>query len=55
MLIFLSLLVALIGLLVYVLSSNAKAVELGRLAFACGLLAFLLKCAEPLVNILGGR
>jgi hypothetical protein len=35
-------LVCLIGALVYGLSSNAKVVELGRLAFACGLLATLL-------------
>jgi hypothetical protein len=55
MIIFLSLLVALSGLLLYVLASNAKVVELGRLAFACGLLAFLLKVSEPLINILGGR
>jgi len=42
MLIALSLLVAVIGLLVYVLSANPKVAELGRLAFAVGLLAFLL-------------
>lgn len=55
MLMYLSLLVALIGLLVYALTANAKAQELGRIAFACGLLAFLLKVGEPLINILGGR
>jgi Na+/phosphate symporter len=55
MLVYLSLLVALIGVLMYVLSSNAKAQEIGRLSFACGLLAFLLKAAEPLINVLGGR
>ena len=42
MLIFLSLLVSIIGCLVYALSNNAKVAELGRIAFACGLLAFLL-------------
>ncbi len=42
MIIFLSLLVAVIGCLVYALSSNPKLAELGRLAFACGLLAFLI-------------
>lgn len=42
MLIYLSLLVALVGLLVYVLAANPESAELGRLAFAVGLLAFLL-------------
>ena len=42
MTIYLSLLVALVGALVYALSSNGKVSELGRLAFAVGLLAFLL-------------
>ncbi len=42
MTIFLSLLVAIIGVLVYALSNNAKVAEIGRLAYACGLLAFLL-------------
>ena len=55
MIIFLSLLVALVGAAFYVLSANAKVVELGRLSFACGLLAFLLKVGEPLINILGGK
>lgn len=53
MIIFLSLLIAIIGALVYALAGNAKAAELGRLSFACGLLAFLLKISEPLINILG--
>lgn len=55
MLIYLSLLVALIGLLVYVFAANSKATELGRLTFACGLLAFLVKFSEPMINVLGGR
>lgn len=53
MIIFLSLLVALIGAAVYALAANPKASELGRLSFACGLLAFLLKVSEPLINLLG--
>ncbi len=53
MTIFLSLLIALIGAVVYLVVSNPKAAELGRLSFACGLLAFLLKVAEPIINILG--
>lgn len=42
MAIYLSLLVSLIGALMYALSANPKLVELGRLMFATGLLAFLL-------------
>jgi hypothetical protein len=41
MIIFLSVLVALIGLVLYLAASNPKVVELGRIAFFCGLLAFL--------------
>lgn len=41
MIILLSLLVALIGLLMYALSANAKLVEIGRIMFFCGLLVFL--------------
>jgi hypothetical protein len=37
-----SLLIALIGLLMYVLASNPKVVEIGRIMFWTGLLAFLL-------------
>lgn len=35
-----TLIIALLGLLVYLLSSNGKAVELGRILFFCGVLAF---------------
>lgn len=41
MIIYLSLLVSLAGVLVYGFSTNPKLQEVGRLAFACGLLAFL--------------
>ncbi len=34
--------VAVLGALVYGLSANPKVAELGRLAFGCGLLAFLI-------------
>ncbi len=34
--------VAVIGALVYGISTNGKAAEMGRLAFACGMLAALL-------------
>lgn len=42
MLIYLSLLVALLGVFTYALSSNPKLQEIGRISFFCGLLAFLL-------------
>ncbi len=48
MMIYLSLLVALVGVLMYALSANAKLVEIGRLAFLAGLLAFLLQAKEAL-------
>lgn len=35
-------LVAVVGLLAYALSSNAKIAEIGRISFACGLLVALL-------------
>ncbi len=43
MTIILSLLVAIIGCLVYALSANAKLCELGRLSFFAGLFVFLLE------------
>jgi len=43
--IYLSLLVCLAGLLAYALAANPKIVELGRLSFWVGLLAFLLNSA----------
>lgn len=54
MVIYLSLLVAVIGALLYALSSNAKLQEIGRISFGCGLLAWLLKVGEPLIGLLGG-
>ena len=41
MIVYLSLLVALIGILMYALCTNPKLAEIGRLMFVCGLLAFL--------------
>lgn len=38
----LPLIVALIGLVVYAISANPKAAEIGRISFFSGLLAFLL-------------
>lgn len=51
MIIYLSLLVALIGVLMYVLATNPKVQEIGRISFGVGLLAFLLKAAEPMLHI----
>ena len=48
MIIYLSLLVALVGCMTYALAANPKVAELGRLAFACGLLAFLIRVSESL-------
>jgi hypothetical protein len=42
MIIYLSLLVAIIGCLMYALAANPKLQELGRIAFFAGLLAFLI-------------
>lgn len=42
MLIYLSLLVCIVGLLMYALSANPKIVEIGKIMFFCGLLAFLI-------------
>lgn len=43
MTIYIPLLVSLAGLVLYALSSQAKPAEVGRLMFACGLLAWLLQ------------
>lgn len=53
MYVYLPLLVSIIGAFVYVLSNNVKGQELGRLAYAVGLLAFLIKCADGMVNLPG--
>jgi hypothetical protein len=41
MIIYVTLLVALIGVLMYALCTNPKLAEIGRIMFFCGLLAFL--------------
>lgn len=45
MVIYLSVLVCIVGVLMYALSANPKLVEIGRLSFFAGLLAFLLLVA----------
>jgi len=49
--ILLPLLVAIIGMLVYALSANAKVQELGRLAYGCGLLVTLFELATHVVHL----
>lgn len=46
MVIYVSLLVAIIGLLIWQLWADAKKAEIGKIMFAAGLLAFLLRVAE---------
>jgi len=48
--IYLSLLVALVGVLMYALSANPKVSEIGRLSYWVGLLAFLLTSAAHIVT-----
>lgn len=52
MVIYLSLLVALIGVLMYALLDNPKLAEIGRLSFFAGLLAFLLTVSPHAVGVM---
>jgi Na+/phosphate symporter len=52
MIIYIPFLIAIIGLLVYVLATNPKAQELGRIMFFCGLLATLLPLGERVARLL---
>jgi Na+/phosphate symporter len=45
MIIYLSLLVAIVGVLMYALSTNPKLQEIGRISYFAGLLCFLLEVA----------
>lgn len=51
--VFLSLLVALVGLLMYIMSGNPKIQELGRIMFAAGMFAFLFIAGPQVVGLLG--
>lgn len=53
MIVYLSLLVALVGVLLYALSNNGKLQEIGRLSFFAGLLTFLLQISPRVVGVLG--
>lgn len=55
MIIYLSLLVAIIGVLMYALCANPKLAEIGRLLFFAGALAFLLIVPGHEFGILTGR
>lgn len=51
MVIYFSLVVSLAGLLMYGLATNGKLIEIGRIMFAFGLLAFLLRLTETGISI----
>ena len=51
MVITLTLLVALVGLVVFILAANTKVQELGRILFFCGVLAFLLNGVQHVVEL----
>lgn len=50
---FLSLIVALIGLVIYFVATHAKVSECGRVMFWTGLLAFLIANGSATVGLLG--
>jgi len=52
MIIYLPLLVAVAGVLLYALAANPKLQEIGRISYWCGLLAFLLQIGSHTVNLL---
>lgn len=52
MVILLPLLIALVGVLMYALSANPKLVEIGRMMFWVGLLAFLLQAPSGMMKVL---
>jgi len=52
MIISLQLLIAIIGVLMYALCQNGKLQEIGKMAFFCGLLAFLLTGAGKLFELM---
>jgi hypothetical protein len=52
MILYLSLLIALIGVLMYALCANAKLAEIGRILFFCGMLAFLLGVPGQTIGLL---
>lgn len=51
MIIFLSLLVCLVGGILYLVASRPQLAEIGRLSFFAGLLAFLLQVAPHMLSL----
>lgn len=49
---FLSIAIAIIGVIMYAIATNPKAMEIGRIMFFCGLLAFLLNFGQHIVGAL---
>lgn len=52
MTIYIGILAALLGAILYFVAANAKVAELARLTYACGLLAFMLAVAGKSVELL---
>jgi Na+/phosphate symporter len=52
MIIYLSLVVALIGVLMYAFCVNPKLAEIGRISYFAGLLAFLLEIPSHLISVI---
>ena len=51
MVIYLSLLIAIVGVLMYALCANPKLVMIGIISYGAGLLAFLMHFTGPALNI----
>ena len=49
---YLSLIIAVLGLVVYMVSTNAKTAECGRIAYFAGLLAFLILLGSRSISLL---
>ena len=52
MIIYLSLLIAIVGLLMYALATNPKLQEIGRISYFAGLLAFLIRLTPEALKII---
>lgn len=46
-------LIAIVGLIIYLMATNSKVSEAGRITFFCGLLATLLRTGPAAISILG--
>lgn len=52
---FLSLVVCVVGAVVYLVATNPKYAELGRISFGAGLLTFLLQNGTHIIALAGSR